>query len=188
MIKHIFIDSVIQQRLEKIDPMINKVLEISQIPGISVGVVVDGKVAFTKGYGVRNFSETAPVTENSLFAIGSCSKAFTTLALGQLVDEGTIAWDDPVIKYIPEFRLHDMHATHHLTIKDLVTHRSGLPRHDFVWYNSKCSRLELLKRLQHLEPTSDIREKFQYNNLMYAVAGLVIERLTSQTWEEFIQN
>ncbi len=184
----IAIDPIIQQRLEKIDPMMNKVIEISRIPGMSVGVVVDGKVVFSKGYGVRNFSETSPVTDNSLFAIGSCSKAFTTFAIGQLVDEGMIAWDDPVIKYIPEFRLHDIHATHHLTIKDLVTHRSGLPRHDFVWYNSKFSRSELLNRLQHLEPTSDIREKFQYNNLMYAVAGLVIERLTGQTWEEFIQN
>jgi len=182
------IDPVIQQRLEKIDPMMNKALKVLQIPGASVGVVVDGKVVYAKGYGVRNFSKTSPVTENSLFAIGSCSKAFTTFALGQLVDEGKIGWDDPVIKYIQEFRLHDIHATHHLTIKDLVTHRSGLPRHDFVWYNSKFSRSELLKRLQHLEPTSDLREKFQYNNLMYAVAGLVIERVTGQTWEEFIQN
>lgn len=184
----IVIDPVIQQRLEKIDPIINKVLEISKIPGISVGVVLDGEVAFTKGYGVRNFSETSPITENSLFAIGSCSKAFTTFALGLLVDEGIIAWDDPVIKYIPEFRLHNIHATHHLTIRDLLTHRSGLPRHEFVWYNTKFSRSELLKRMQYLEPTSDIREKFQYNNLMYAVAGIVIERLTGQTWEEFVQN
>lgn len=180
--------SVPTQKLEKIDSMMNQALETFQIPGMSVGIVVDGKVVLTKGYGVRNFSENSPVTENSLFAIGSCSKAFTTFALGQLVDEGMITWDDPVIKYIPEFRLHDIHATHHLTIKDLVTHRSGLPRHDFVWYNSKFSRSELLNRLQHLEPTSDIREKFQYNNLMYAVAGVVIERVTGQKWEEFIQN
>ena len=151
---------------------------------------MDGKVVFTKGYGVRNFSEPLPVTENSLFAIGSCSKAFTTFALGQLVDEeeGMIAWDDPVIKYIPEFPLTRYSCHPSPTIKDIVTHRSGLPRHDFVWYNSKFSRSELLNRLQHLEPTSDLREKFQYNNLMYAVAGLVIERVTGQTWEDFVQS
>lgn len=181
------LDTVTQQRLESIDPLMNTVLETSQIPGIAIGIVMDGKVILTKGYGVRHLSEGLPVTEHSLFAIGSCTKAFTTFALGQLVDEGMIAWDDPVIKYIPEFRLQDIYATHHLTIKDLVTHRSGLPRHDLVWYNSSVSRLEFLKRLQHLEPTCGIREKFQYNNLMYTVAGLVIERVTGQTWEEIIQ-
>jgi CubicO group peptidase (beta-lactamase class C family) len=181
------VEAVIQQRLEKIDPLMNRALAILRIPGMAIGVVVDGKVLFTKGYGVRNFSDPSPVTENTLFAIGSCSKAFTTFALGQLIDEGLIAWDDPVIKYLPEFRLHDIHATHHLTIRDLVTHRSGLPRHDLAWYNSIFPRGEILNRLPFLEPTCDLREKFQYNNCMYAVAGLVIERVSGKTWEEFVQ-
>jgi len=180
------IDATIQQRLEKIDPMMNRALETLKMPGMAIGVVVDGKVIFTKGYGVRNFSDPSPVTENTLFAIGSCSKAFTTFALGQLVDEGLIAWDEPVIKYLPEFRLHDIHATHHLTIRDLVTHRSGLPRHDLVWYNSDFPRQEILNRLPYLEPTYDLREQFQYNNFMYGVAGLVIERIAGKTWEEFV--
>ncbi len=180
-------DSLIQEKLGQIDYLMNKALDTLHIPGAAVGIVVDGKVVFTKGYGLRDQSNQLPVTENTLFAIGSCSKAFTVLALGQLVDEGTIAWDDPVIKYIPEFRLHDIHATHHLTIRDLVAHRSGLPRHDFVWYNSKFPRAEFLNRLPYLELTSGLREKFQYNNLMYAVAGLVIERVTGQVWEEFVQ-
>lgn len=181
------VDAAIQQRLEKIDPLMNRALEALRIPGMAIGVVVDGKVIFTKGYGVRNFSDPSPVTENTLFAIGSCSKAFTTFALGQLVDEGLIAWDDPVIQYLPEFRLHDIHATHHLTIRDLVTHRSGLPRHDLAWYNSDFPRQEILNRLPFLEPTCDLREKFQYNNFMYGVAGLVIERVSGKTWEEFVQ-
>lgn len=181
-------DTLLQQKLEKIDPLMDKALDLLQIPGIAVGVVVDGKVVFTKGYGTRNFMDTSPVNEDSLFAIGSCSKAFTTFALGQLVDEGILDWNDPVIKHIPEFRLQDIHATHHLTIKDLITHRSGLPGHDLVWYNSKFPRSEILNRIQHLQPTTDVREKFQYNNLMYAIAGLVIERVTGQTWEAFLQN
>jgi len=181
------VDATIQERLEKIDPLMNRALETLKIPGMAIGVVVDGKVVFTKGYGIRDFSDPLPVTENTLFAIGSCSKAFTTFALGQLVDEGMLAWDDPVIKYLPEFRLKDIHATHHLTIRDLVTHRSGLPRHDLAWYNSTFPRKEILDRLPHFEPTCDLREKFQYNNFMYGVAGLVIERVSGKTWEEFVQ-
>ncbi len=178
--------SELEQRLEKIDSLMNQAQETLRIPGMAVAAVVDGKVVFLKGYGVRNASESLPVTENTLFAIGSCSKAFTTFALGQLVDEGVLQWDDPVIRYLPEFRLKDLHATHHLTIRDLVTHRSGLPRHDMAWYNSDFSRHEILSRLQHLDPTCDLREKFQYNNLMYAVAGLVIEKVSGKTWEEFV--
>ncbi len=180
-------DALIQERLEKVDLLMNQALESLRIPGMAVGIVVDGKVVFLKGYGVRNFTDPSPVTENTLFAIGSCSKAFTTFALGQLVDEGLLAWDDPVIRYLPEFRLKDVHATHHLTIRDLVTHRSGLPRHDMVWYNAEFPRYEILNRLPHLEPTYDLREKFQYNNVMYAVAGLVIEKVSGITWEEFVQ-
>jgi len=176
----------LQKKLEEIDVWLSKAVETLRIPGAAVGIVVDGKTVFAKGYGERGEFK-GPVTENTLFAIGSCSKAFTTFALGQLVDEGTIGWDDPVIKHIPEFRLHDLHATHHLTVRDLVTHRSGLPRHDLVWYNSKFPRAEILNRLPHLEPTSDLREKFQYNNLMYAVAGLLVERVTGKTWEEYVQ-
>ena len=181
------VNEVIHQRLAKVDSTMNQALETLRIPGMAIGVIVDGKVVFMKGYGVRNISDPSPVTENTLFAIGSCSKAFTTFALGQLVDEGRLAWDDPVIKYLPEFRLKDLHATHHLTIRDLVTHRSGLPRHDLAWYNSTFSRAEILNKLPHLEPTYDIREKFQYNNFMYGVAGLLIERVSGKTWEEFVQ-
>lgn len=178
---------VTQQRLEKVDHLMQQALETLNIPGIAVGVVLDGKVVFTKGYGVRNVKDSSPVTENTLFAIGSCSKAFTAFALGQLVDEGCLTWDDPVIRYLPEFRLKDLHATHHLTLRDLVTHRSGLPRHDLAWYNSNFPRQEILNRLQHLDSTYDLREKFQYNNFMFGVAGLVIEKVTGKTWEEFVE-
>ncbi|MES2198757.1 MAG: serine hydrolase [Chlamydiota bacterium] len=177
-----------EDKLARVDELISKALERFRIPGVAVGIVIDGKVVLAKGYGLRDQSQELPVTENTLFAIGSCSKAFTTFALGQMVDDGIIAWNDPVIKYLPEFRLKDVYATHHLTIKDLVTHRSGLPDHTLVWYGSRFDRAELLSRLQYLELTSDLREKFQYNNLMYAVAGLLIERVTGQSWEATVQS
>lgn len=173
---------------ENLDLFVSKALEKFDIPGASIGIVMNGEVVLAKGYGMRDLAAGLPVTEDTLFAIGSCSKAFTTFVLGQMVDEGKIAWDDLVIKHLPGFRLQDAHATDHMTIRDLLTHRSGLPRHDFVWYNSKIPRGEFLKRLPHLPFSYDLRAKFQYNNLMYVVAGLLIEKVTGLTWEEAVQS
>lgn len=175
-------------RLEGLDAMVNKALGVFRVPGVAVGVIIDGKIVVAKGYGLRDQNNALPVTENTLFAIGSCTKAFTTHVLGQLADEGKISCDDPVIKYLPEFRLKDEYATYHITIRDLVTHQSGLPRHDLLWYNSDLSRNDLLHRLRYLDASTDLRGKFQYNNLMYVVAALVIERVTGQTWEEAVQS
>lgn len=176
-----------QDKLAGLDEIINKALAAFNVPGGAVGIVVNGQVILCNGYGVRDREHNVPVTKNTLFAIGSCTKAFTTFVIGQLVDEGKLAWDDPVIKHLPELRLKDEYATHRLTIRDLVTHRSGVPRHDFLWYNSDFSREEILLRLPHLEFSADLREKFQYNNVMYGVAGLVIEKVTGQTWEQASQ-
>lgn len=173
-------------RLDGLDTMINQALELFRVPGVAVGIIIDGKVVVTKGYGFRDQLNGLPVTENTLFAIGSCTKAFTTHVLGQLADEGKISLDEPVIKHLPEFRLKDEYATSHITIRDLVTHQSGLPRHDLLWYNSALSRNDLLLRLQYLDASTDLRGKFQYNNLMYVMAGLIIEKVTGQTWEEAV--
>lgn len=173
--------------LADIDGVVKEALEVFQVPGASIGVIVDGKLIFANGYGYRDLESKRPVTPETLFAIGSCSKAFTTFVLGTLVDEGMIEWDEPVIKHLPEFRLIDEHATRNMTIRDLLTHRSGLPRHDFVWYNSDLSRGEFLGRLKYLEFENDLREKFHYNNLMYAVAGLWIEKVTGQSWEDNVK-
>ena len=180
-------DSDLQRKIDSVDCWMHQAVESLRIPGIAVAVVVDGQTVLAKGYGFRDVAQELPVTEQTLFAIGSCSKAFTAFALGQLADDGWIAWDDPVIKHIPEFRVSDIYATHYITIRDLVAHRTGYARHDFVWYGSTAPRSEILKRIEYLEPVNQLREKFQYNNLMYAVAGLVIERVTGQTWEEFVQ-
>ena len=107
--------------------------------------------------------------------------------MGTLVDEGKLEWDEPVIQYLPEFRLYDEYATQHITPRDLVTHRSGLPRHDLVWYNSSLSREELVKRMRYLPPNKDLRETWQYNNLMFMTAGYLVGRLTGGTWEAAVR-
>jgi len=179
--------SATPSQLEEIDSVITEALATFEVPGAAVALVEDGKVVMMKGYGLRDQKNNLPVTENTLFPIGSCTKAFTALLIGKLVDEGKLDWDDPIIQHIPEFRLKDPHATHKVTIRDALAHRSGLPRHDMVWYNSSASRHELMERLAHLELTAEPHEKFQYNNLMYATLGILLERVTGKTWETLVQ-
>jgi CubicO group peptidase (beta-lactamase class C family) len=171
---------------EELDLTVKEALDVFKVPGVAIGIVIDGKVALTKGYGYRDIEQQLPVTENTLFGIGSCTKAFTTFILGQLVNEGKITWDDPVILHIPEFRLLDIYTTHHTTIKDLVAHRSGLAPHDFLWFKPDLTRQDIINSLGYLEPAFPLREKFLYNNLMFNVAGIVIERVTGQLWEKVV--
>lgn len=174
--------------INDLDSIVNHALDTFNIPGVAIGVVVDGEIVLSKGYGYRNLDKQLPVTENTLFAIGSCSKAFTAFILGQLVDEGKISWDDPVNTHIPEFRLMDPYATEHVTIRDLLAHRSGLAGHDLLWCHPDFTRADVIPSLQHLEPACTLREKFNYNNLMYIVAGIIIEKVTGQTWEEALSS
>ena len=173
--------------LEGLDDMIGQALIDFGVPGLGLGVVVDGKVVLAGGYGLRDVEAELPVTADTLFAIGSATKAFTTFVLGTLVDEGLVDWDEPVRSYLPEFRLADEHATAHLTVRDLVSHRSGLPRHDLSWYGSTADRVELMARLAHIEPFADLRERYHYQNLMFLTAGVLIERVTGDTWEEAVR-
>lgn len=172
--------------VESLDAAVHKALKMTNVPGAAVGLVIDHQVVLLRGYGTRDLAQGLPVTEKTLFSIASCTKAFTTFILGQLVDEGKISWDDPVIKHIPEFRLFDRELTARVTIRDLASHRVGLFRHDALWILSKISRKDVIGRLQYLEPTSKLREKFEYSNLLYSIAGIVIERVTGQTWEEAV--
>jgi CubicO group peptidase (beta-lactamase class C family) len=128
------------------------------------------------------------MTADTLMAIGSSTKAFTAFTLGTLVDQGKVEWDKPVRNYIPWFRLYDAQAGERLTPRDLVTHRSGLPRHDLVWYNNRTSsREDLVRSLAYLPPTADLREKWQYNNMMFLTAGFLVETLTGKSWEEAVR-
>ncbi len=156
------------------------------VPGLALSVVHKGKVVFCEGSGLRAVEQKLPVTPHTRFAIGSTTKAFTTVAMGILVDEGCLKWDTPVRRYFPEFRLFDPIASEQITLRDLVTHCSGLPRHDSLWYFANINRQELVRRVQHLEPSWGLRQVYQYNNLMFAIAGYLVEQVTGVTWEEFV--
>ena len=169
-----------------LDELIQRVLGEWKVPGLAVAVVQDGKVVHSHGYGLRDVEQQLPVTPRTVFAIGSVSKSFTVTGLGMLVDEGKLDWDKPVRNYLPDFQLHDRFATEQMTARDLVTHRSGLPRHDFVWYGDpSISRDELYRRLRYLEPSKEFRSNWQYQNLMFMTAGVLAERITGTSWEEF---
>ena len=173
--------------LNGFDSVVEQVMKEWKVPGIAVAIVKDGKVVYARGYGQRDVSRQLKVTPDTLFAIGSCSKAFTAAALGILVDEKKLQWDETVRTHLPELRLYDDYATSRIRARDLVSHQSGLPRHDLVWYGSPLKRTELFERLRYLEPSAPLHAKYQYNNLMFMTAGILLERLAGQTWESFVQ-
>jgi CubicO group peptidase (beta-lactamase class C family) len=170
-----------------LDSFVEQVMRDWKVPGLALAVVKDGQIVYAKGYGYRDVKNGLKVTPDTLFAIGSCSKAFTAAAIGILVDEGKLEWDKPVRSYLPDFTLWDEYATAHLTVRDLITHQSGLPRHDLMWYGSPLSGQELFERLRYLEPSKPLHAKFQYNNLMFMTAGVLIGKVSGGTWEEFVQ-
>ncbi len=176
------------EALKDFDEFVEQAREAWHAPGLAMGIVIDDQIVLAKGFGYRDLEAKKPVTSKTLFAIGSSTKAFTSLTLATLVDEGKLDWDTPLIDYLPNFKLYDDYATTHITPRDLVTHRSGLPRHDMAWYNNKTwSRGELVKRLRYYEPTEELREKFQYNNMMFLTAGYLAGQLTDGTWEQAVR-
>jgi CubicO group peptidase (beta-lactamase class C family) len=169
------------------DEYIGQVVRDWKVPGLAIAVVKGDAVGFAKGYGVRKLGESAPVDERTLFAIGSCSKAFTATALAMLVDDGKISWDDPVIKHLRDFQLSDPYATREITVRDLLCHRSGLARHDFLWYGASISREEVICRLRHARMSTSFRSQFGYQNIMYVAAGQIISAVTGQSWDDFVK-
>jgi CubicO group peptidase (beta-lactamase class C family) len=168
-------------------PLVRRLMARDQIPGLAVGLVERGRLVFARGFGYRDAYTHLPVTPDTLFALGSCSKAFTATAIALLADEGKIALDSPVRTYLPDFALEDPVATATLTTRDLLTHRSGLPRHDLFWYQAPFSRDELYRRLRFLEPAGPPHAQWRYNSLMYVVAGRIVEQVTGESWESFVQ-
>ena len=173
--------------LNGFDGFVEKVMKDWHVPGLAVAIVKDGRMVFAKGFGYRDVKKGLNVTPDTLFAIGSNSKSFTTTALAILAGEGKLDWDKSVRDYLPDFRLHDAYATANLRPRDLVTHQSGLPRHDLVWYGSPLSRKEIFDRLRYLEPSRPLHARYQYNNLMFMTAGVLIERISGSTWEDFVR-
>jgi len=173
--------------LNGLDGFVEQVMKDWHVPGLAVAIVKDGKVVYAKGFGYRDVKKGLKVSPDTLFAIGSCSKAFTATSLAILSGEGKLDWDKSVRDYLPDFRLQDAYATAQLRPRDLVTHQSGLPRHDLVWYGSTLSRKEIYDRLRYLEPSRPLHARYQYNNLMFMTAGVLIERISGSTWEEFVR-
>src|SRR6266508_1362111 len=171
-----------------LDAYVAKALAAFDTPGAAVAVVKDGRVVLAKGYGRRRLGEPAPVDAHTLFQIASNTKAFTTAALAMLVDQGRLAWDDPVTKYLPWFQLSDPYVTRELTVRDLLTHRSGLGlgAGDLLWYHSDYPRDTILHRIRYARVASSFRSEFAYDNVLYVAAGEVIPAVTGQTWEGFI--
>jgi len=175
----------------EIDQLATKTLQTFDVPGIAIAIIKDGQMIFAKGYGVRSLATGQPVDENTLFGIASNTKAFTTTALGMLVDEGKLRWDDKVINYLPEFRLYNSYVTEDFTIRDLLTHRSGmgLGAGDLMMWpdGSDFTLPEIIHNLRYLKQVSPFRSKYDYDNNLYLVAGEVISRVSGVSWEEFIQ-
>ncbi|HJQ68101.1 MAG TPA: serine hydrolase [Blastocatellia bacterium] len=170
-----------------VDRIMEEALKAWQVPGASLAIVQNDKVVHLKGYGVKEKGSNAPVTPDTLFAIGSTSKAFTTTAMAMLVDEGKINWDDPVRKHIEFFRLSDPLASDQVTLRDIITHRTGLSRHDLLWYRSPWSREETIRRIGYVKLTRPFRSVWQYQNIMYTTAGYVVGVASKSSWEEFVK-
>jgi len=156
-----------------------------KIPGLAITVVQNGEVALVRAYGLRDVEAGLKVTTDTQFTICSITKSFTSTGLALLMDERRIDWTKPVRDYIPEFRLHDTVATNRITVRDLLCHHSGLPRHDWIHLPGDRSPEQMLAAMRYLEPSDDIRSAFQYQNLGYLVAGTVAERVSGQSWSEF---
>jgi CubicO group peptidase (beta-lactamase class C family) len=174
--------------VESIDGFIEEQLAAWEVPGCAVAAVRDGRVELAGGWGRRDREAGQPVTADTLFAIGSVTKAFTATTVGALVDEGQLEWDRPLPDYVPGVRLHDPAVSDRLTIVDLLSHRSGLPRHDLTWVGQPDrSRAEIVRALRYLPLSRDLRQEFQYCNLGYMAAGHVVEALSGVPWEDFVR-
>ena len=170
-----------------IDAYVARAVVDWKVPGLAIAIVKDGHVVFAKGYGVRELGKPAPVDTQTLFAIGSTTKAMTAAALGMLVDEGKVTWDDPVTKHLPGFQLGDPYVSREITVRDLLTHRAGLANGDVLWYRADNSPEEIMRRARFIRPAYSLRSSFIYQNVMYAVAGQVVAAASGMPWERFVR-
>ncbi|MBA3695080.1 MAG: beta-lactamase family protein, partial [Acidobacteria bacterium] len=191
LILMLFISSVFAHAqdapLQGFDEYVNKAIKDWDVPGVAIAVVKDDKIVFAKGYGVRELGKPSPVDERTVFAIGSSSKAFTSAAIAMLVDDGKLKWDDPATKYLPGFQLYDPVVTREMTVRDLLTHRIGLERGDMLWWGSSYDRNEVLRRIRYLKPSSSMRSRFGYQNVMYLAAGQIVPTVTGKEWDDFLR-
>ena len=178
----------VSQRLKDIDKRVEKILKDWNVPGCGIGVVQKDKLVFAKGYGYRNIETKQPITPNTLFPIASNTKLITATAVGFLVEEGKLEWDQPVKKYSPQIQFYNDDLTSKVTMRDMLSHRTGISRHDNIWYNSDFNRQEIFDRIKYLEPSIPLRQGYLYNNIMYGAAGHIIYQLSGQTWEDYVRS
>jgi len=179
----------LDDKLKEIDAYAQQVIADWKGPGMAIAIVKDDKVVLQKGYGLRELGKPDKVDENTLFAIASNTKAFTTASLAILVDEKKLSWNDKVSKYLPDFQMYDPWVTHELTIRDLVSHRVGLDTFsgDLLWYDTTYSTDEILRRVRYLKPVSSFRSRYGYQNLMFIAAGKVVEKVSGKPWADFVK-
>ena len=168
-----------------LDALVDEAMAEWKVPGAAIAVVQNGEATLLRAYGQRDVEAGLPTTTNTQFTICSITKTFTATGLAMLVDEGRLDWTKPVRDYVPEFRLHDPIATDRITVRDLLCHHTGLPRHDWIWMPGDFSRAQMLAAMRHIEPSRDVRTAFQYSNLGYNAASIIAERISGLSWENF---
>ena len=176
-----------QKKLQGFDAYMEKTLKEWNASGVAVGVVLDGQLVFAKGYGYRDYGKKLPFTTRTVVPIASNTKLFTAVAAGMVVEDGRLTWDKPVRESVPSIKFYDDQLDNEVTLRDMLSHRTGITRHDTIWDDSDLSRKELFERLAYMEPTKPLRTTFLYNNLMYAAAGYLIELQTGKTWEQWVK-
>jgi CubicO group peptidase (beta-lactamase class C family) len=173
-----------------LDAYVASSMKTFEVPGMAVAIVKEGKVVVAKGYGVRRLDDPTPVDEFTLFGIGSNTKAFTTAALATLVDQGKLSWDDPVYQRLPGFVMYDPYVSHEMTIRDLLTHRSGMGLGEgdlLFWPPTTYTRDEIIYKLRFMKPQSSFRSHYAYDNLLYMTAGQIIPAVTGTSWDDYIR-
>ncbi len=176
---------------KQLDDLVQNTLKTFDVPGMSVGIIKDGKVVYSKGHGLASLTTKQGMNDNTLVGIASNSKAFTAVALAILADEGKLNWDDKVTKHIPEFKMYDAYASQEVTVKDLITHRAGLGlgQGDLMFFPEGGTQTiaDIVHNVRYLKPKNSFRNKMDYNNIMFIVAGEVITRISGLSWAEFIE-
>jgi CubicO group peptidase (beta-lactamase class C family) len=180
-------DAATAAKLKDFDAWMNQTIKDWNVPGIGVGIVVGDKLVFAKGYGYRDYGAKLPFTPNTLYQIASNSKLFTAVAAGLLVEEGKLTWDKPVRDSVPAIHFYNDYLDQTVTLRDMLGHRTGITRHDSIWYMAPDSRKELFAKLKFMEPKEAPRTVYLYNNMMYAAAGHLIELQSGRTWEDFVR-
>ena len=180
-------DDEVAKKLQGFDAYMQKILKDWNVPGLGVGVVVGDKLVLAKGYGYRDYGKKLPFTTSTLCPIASNTKLFTALAAGLLVEGGKLTWDKPVRDSVPAIRFYNDQLDNTVTLRDMLSHRTGITRHDMIWYKSDFTRKELFERIKYMEPQQPLRQTFLYNNMMYTSVGYFIELQSGKTWEEFVR-